>query len=79
MDALVVTMTMIVAMSVAHATMYGPQASFFVAGDAADRRLRQIGGRLAWLVIAFDMRVIGTRRGPRAGAGDADACTRCPS
>jgi MHS family shikimate/dehydroshikimate transporter-like MFS transporter len=27
-DALIITMTMIVAMSVAHASMYGPQASF---------------------------------------------------
>jgi hypothetical protein len=25
------------------------------------------------------MRVIGIRRDPRAGAGDADACTRCPT
>ena len=41
--------------------------------DAADRRLRQIGGRLAWLAMAFDMRVIGIRRDPRAGAGHADA------
>jgi hypothetical protein len=29
--------------------------------------------------MAFDMRVIGIRRVPRAGAADADACTRCPS
>jgi hypothetical protein len=29
--------------------------------------------------MAFDMRVIGIRRDPRAGAGDADAYTRCPS
>jgi hypothetical protein len=29
--------------------------------------------------MAFDMRVIGFRRDPRAGAGDADACTRCPT
>jgi len=35
--------------------------------------LGQIGGRLARLAKAFDMRVIGIRRDPRAGAGDADA------
>jgi phosphoglycerate dehydrogenase-like enzyme len=36
--------------------------------------LGQIGGRLAQLVKAFDMRVIGIRRDPRAGAeGHADA------
>ena len=35
--------------------------------DAAHRRLRQIGGRLAWLAMAFDMRVIGIRR-VRGGA-----------
>jgi phosphoglycerate dehydrogenase-like enzyme len=32
----------------------------------------QIGGRLAQLAKAFDMRVIGIRRDPRAGAGHAD-------
>jgi D-2-hydroxyacid dehydrogenase (NADP+) len=31
--------------------------------------LGQIGGRLAQLAKAFDMRVIGIRRDPRAGAG----------
>ena len=41
--------------------------------DAAHRRLRQIGGRLAWLAMAFDMRVIGIPSDPRAGAGHADA------
>jgi D-2-hydroxyacid dehydrogenase (NADP+) len=35
--------------------------------------LGQIGGRLAQLAKAFDMRVIGIRRDPRAGAGSADA------
>src|SRR6266852_2191135 len=35
--------------------------------------LGQIGGRLAELAKAFDMRVIGIRRDPRAGAGHADA------
>ena len=35
--------------------------------------LGQIGGRLAKLAKAFDMRVIGIRRDPRAGGGDADA------
>ena len=35
--------------------------------------LGQIGGRLAQLAKAFDMRVIGSRRDPRAGAGHADA------
>ena|SRR5579871_2087119 len=35
--------------------------------------LGQIGGRLAKLAKAFDMRVIGIRRDPRAGSGDADA------
>jgi phosphoglycerate dehydrogenase-like enzyme len=35
--------------------------------------LGQIGGRLAKLAKAFDMRVIGIRRDPRAGAGHADA------
>jgi phosphoglycerate dehydrogenase-like enzyme len=35
--------------------------------------LGQIGGRLAQLAKAFDMRVIGIRRDPRAGAGNADA------
>jgi phosphoglycerate dehydrogenase-like enzyme len=35
--------------------------------------LGQIGGRLAQLAKAFDMRVIGIRRNPRAGAGHADA------
>jgi phosphoglycerate dehydrogenase-like enzyme len=35
--------------------------------------LGQIGGRLAQLAKAFDMRVIGIRRDPRAGAGPADA------
>ena len=35
--------------------------------------LGQIGGRLAQLAKAFDMRVIGIRRDLRAGAGDADA------
>jgi phosphoglycerate dehydrogenase-like enzyme len=35
--------------------------------------LGQIGGRLAALAKAFDMRVIGIRRDPRAGAGHADA------
>jgi phosphoglycerate dehydrogenase-like enzyme len=35
--------------------------------------LGQIGGRLARLAKAFDMRVIGIRRDPHAGAGDADA------
>jgi len=35
--------------------------------------LGQIGGRLAQLAKAFDMRVIGIRRDPRSGAGHADA------
>jgi phosphoglycerate dehydrogenase-like enzyme len=35
--------------------------------------LGPIGGRLAQLAKAFDMRVIGIRRDPRAGAGHADA------
>ncbi len=35
--------------------------------------LGQIGGRLARLAKAFDMSVIGIRRDPRAGRGDADA------
>jgi len=35
--------------------------------------LGQIGGRLAQLAKAFDMRVIGIRRNPRAGVGHADA------
>jgi phosphoglycerate dehydrogenase-like enzyme len=35
--------------------------------------LGQIGGRLAQLAKAFDMRVIGIRRDPRVGAGHADA------
>jgi phosphoglycerate dehydrogenase-like enzyme len=35
--------------------------------------LGQIGGRLAQLAKALDMRVIGIRRDPRAGAGHADA------
>ncbi|HEY1544487.1 MAG TPA: D-2-hydroxyacid dehydrogenase [Xanthobacteraceae bacterium] len=35
--------------------------------------LGQIGGRLAQLAKAFDMRVLGIRRDPRAGAGAADA------
>ena len=35
--------------------------------------LGQIGGRLAQFAKAFDMRVIGIRRDPRAGAGHADA------
>lgn len=35
--------------------------------------LGQIGGRLAQLAKAFDMRVIGIRRDPRAGRGHADA------
>jgi phosphoglycerate dehydrogenase-like enzyme len=35
--------------------------------------LGQIGGRLAQLAKAFDMRVIGSRRDPRAGPGHADA------
>jgi phosphoglycerate dehydrogenase-like enzyme len=35
--------------------------------------LGQIGGRLAQLAKAFDMRVIGIRRDPRAGAGHADS------
>ncbi len=35
--------------------------------------LGQIGGRLAQLAKAFDMRVIGIRRDPRAGSGPADA------
>ena len=35
--------------------------------------LGQIGGRLAELAKAFDMRAIGIRRDPRAGAGHADA------
>jgi phosphoglycerate dehydrogenase-like enzyme len=35
--------------------------------------LGQIGGRLAQLAKAFDMRVIAVRRDPRAGAGAADA------
>jgi phosphoglycerate dehydrogenase-like enzyme len=35
--------------------------------------LGQIGGRLAQLAKAFDMRVIGIRRDPRTGAGHADA------
>jgi len=35
--------------------------------------LGQIGGRLAELAKAFDMRLIGIRRDPRAGAGRADA------
>jgi phosphoribosylaminoimidazole carboxylase (NCAIR synthetase) len=34
--------------------------------------LGQISGRLAQLAKAFDMRVIGIRRDPRAGAGHAD-------
>ena len=34
--------------------------------------LGQIGGRLAQLAKAFDMRVIGIRRDPRVGAGHAD-------
>ena len=42
--------------------------------------LGQIGGRLAQLAKAFDMRVIGIRRDPRAGAPDTRMrCTRCPS
>jgi phosphoglycerate dehydrogenase-like enzyme len=35
--------------------------------------LGQIGGRLAQLAKAFDMRVIGIRCDPRASAGHADA------
>jgi phosphoglycerate dehydrogenase-like enzyme len=35
--------------------------------------LGQIGSRLAQLAKAFDMRVIGIRRDPRAGRGEADA------
>ena len=35
--------------------------------------LGQIGGRLAELAKAFDMRVLGIRRDPHAGAGHADA------
>jgi phosphoglycerate dehydrogenase-like enzyme len=35
--------------------------------------LGQIGGRLAKLAKAFDMRVIGIRGDPRSGRGDADA------
>src|SRR5205807_553527 len=35
--------------------------------------LGQIGGRLAQLAKAFDMRVLGVRRDPRAGRGHADA------
>src|SRR5215831_16057482 len=35
--------------------------------------LGQIGGRLAQLAKAFDMRVIGIRRDPRAGGGHADS------
>jgi len=35
--------------------------------------LGQIGGRLAQLAKAFDMRVIGIRRDPRGGRGHADA------
>jgi phosphoglycerate dehydrogenase-like enzyme len=35
--------------------------------------LGEIGGRLAQLAKAFDIRVIGIRRDPRAGAGRADA------
>jgi phosphoglycerate dehydrogenase-like enzyme len=35
--------------------------------------LGQIGGRLAQLAKAFDMRVLGIRRDPAAGAGHADA------
>ena len=35
--------------------------------------LGQIGGRLAELAKAFDMRVVGLRRDPAAGAGAADA------
>jgi phosphoglycerate dehydrogenase-like enzyme len=35
--------------------------------------LGQIGGRLAQLAKAFDMRVIGIRRDPRAGGGHAHA------
>jgi phosphoglycerate dehydrogenase-like enzyme len=35
--------------------------------------LGQIGGRLAQLAKAFDMRVFGIRRDPRAGPGHADA------
>lgn len=35
--------------------------------------LGEIGGRLARLAKAFEMRVIGIRRDPRAGAGHADA------
>jgi phosphoglycerate dehydrogenase-like enzyme len=34
--------------------------------------LGQIGGRLARLAKAFDMRVIGVRRDPRSGRGEAD-------
>jgi phosphoglycerate dehydrogenase-like enzyme len=34
--------------------------------------LGQIGGRIAQLAKAFDMRVIGIRRDPRAGSGHAD-------
>ena len=41
--------------------------------DAAHRRSGQIGGRLAQLAKAFDMRVIGMRRNPAAGQGAADA------
>src|SRR6201981_2217933 len=35
--------------------------------------LGQIGGRLAELAKAFDMRVVGLRRDPAAGRGAADA------
>lgn len=35
--------------------------------------LGQIGGRLAQLAKAFDMRVVGIRRDPKSGAGAADA------
>ena len=35
--------------------------------------LGAIGGRLAHLAKAFDMRVVGVRRNPAAGAGEADA------
>ena len=41
--------------------------------------LGQIGGRLARLAKAFNMRVIGIRRDPRIGAGHTDAVTRYPS
>jgi phosphoglycerate dehydrogenase-like enzyme len=40
--------------------------------------LGQIGGRLAQLAKAFDMRVIGIRRDPHAGAGHADAVHGMP-